>query len=52
MFDNGTRFAYNMLRLTIVGKTHGGEIILQESDGYVHYMPPYLVQRLLTLALD
>lgn len=52
MFDNGTRFAFNMLRLTIVGKTHGGEIILQESDGYVHYLTRSFIQSHLTLAVD
>jgi hypothetical protein len=52
MFDNGTRYAFNVLRLVIVGKLGSGEIIMQESDGHIHFLTRDFVQKHLTLAID
>ena len=52
MFDNGTKYAFNVLRLTVIGKLGSGDIILQESDGYMHFLTRSFIQSHLTLAID
>jgi hypothetical protein len=49
MFDNGTKYKFAGLILTIIGKRGDGEIIVQDQDGWQQSLPKAMFTKHLTL---